>query len=484
MKVHFLYIVLIICTISLSASAQSRQQLKNDSVFVLVKKYFNERQAESIYGLAGEKFKKALSADAFKDVATRQLFPAGPIRESSLISFLNNKMSTYKLVFDTGVLQLLMTLDNDDKLELFLFKPYKEEAPDKLKPVATSNLMRSVTDKKVDTAARDYIQKANTVGLSIGVLKDGVIHTYNYGETTLGNGKLPTANNLFEIGSITKTFTATLLAYYVNEGKVKLTDPITKYLPDSVAANSTLENVTLLTLSNHTSGLPRLPDNFEFHSSDPLNPYKDYNIEYLYSYLKGCKLNSKPGETYAYSNLAAGLLGAILEQVSGKSFAQMVDEIICTPLGMKSTVQHLSPELKQRFVTVYNEDGKATPAWDFDVLAPCGSLKSTVNDLLIYAKANMALTNTDLSKAIELTHQVTKAIELTHQVTFDKNIKLGLGWHIIKVEGVEYYFHNGGTGGSSSFLAFNPEKRLAVVILSNSEASVDIVGASILKKIQ
>ncbi len=130
------------------ASAQSKQQLKNDSVFVLVKKYFNERQAESIYDLAGEKFKKALSAEAFKDVATRQLFPAGPIRESSLISFLNNKMSTYKLVFDTGVLQLLMTLDNDDKLELFLFKPYKEEAPEKLKPVATSNLMRSVTDKK------------------------------------------------------------------------------------------------------------------------------------------------------------------------------------------------------------------------------------------------------------------------------------------------------------------------------------------------
>ena len=98
--------------------------------------------------------------------------------------------------------------------------------------------MRTLTDKKVDTAARNYIQKGNTVGLSIGILRKGVTHIYNYGETADGNKTMPDADNLFEIGSITKTFTATLLAYYVNEGKVKLTDPITKYLPDSVAANT------------------------------------------------------------------------------------------------------------------------------------------------------------------------------------------------------------------------------------------------------
>ncbi|MDB5145181.1 MAG: beta-lactamase family protein, partial [Mucilaginibacter sp.] len=96
-------IVVIICIHSLSASAQSQQQLKNDSVFALVKKYFNERQAESIYSLAGEQFRKQLSSDAFKDIADRQLFPIGPIRQSSLISFVNNKMSTYKLEFDSGM---------------------------------------------------------------------------------------------------------------------------------------------------------------------------------------------------------------------------------------------------------------------------------------------------------------------------------------------------------------------------------------------
>jgi CubicO group peptidase (beta-lactamase class C family) len=467
-------IIVVFCLFSISASAQSRQQLKNDSVYTLIEKYFDERQAESIYDLAGEQFKKQFTLVTFKYVADHELFPLGPIRQSSLISFVNNNLSTYKLTFDAGAMQLLIKLDNDNKLDYFLFKPDKEEVADKLKPEHTSNLLRTLTDKKVDTAARDYIQKGNTVGLSIGILRKGVTHIYNYGETADGNKTMPDADNLFEIGSITKTFTATLLACYVNEGKVKLTDPITKYLPDSVAANTNLKNITLVMLSNHTSGLPQLPDNFENHSSDPFDPYMDYNKQHLFSYLKDCKPNGKPGETYAYSNLAVGLLGAILEQVSGKSFEQMVEEIICKPLNMQSTVQHLTPALKPRMVTEYNENGKATPAWDFNVLAACGSLKSSVNDMLIYAGANMTPDDSKLSKAFEL----------AHQVTFDKDTKLGLGWHIIVVNSVDYYFHNGGTFGSSSFLAFNPEKKLAVIVLSNSAKSTDNLGVDLIKKLQ
>jgi len=181
---HFAIITL--CLFSVSVSAQSLQQRRNDSVFTLVYKYFNERQAESIYELAGEGFKKQLSAETFKYAADQQLFPLGPIRQSSLISFQDNKLSTYKLDFNTGSLQLLLALDKNDKLDLLLFKPYKEATADKLKPVHTSNLMRTLTDKRVDSAARDYIQKGNTVGLSIGIIRNGVVHTYNYGETAAG----------------------------------------------------------------------------------------------------------------------------------------------------------------------------------------------------------------------------------------------------------------------------------------------------------
>ncbi|HEY8999905.1 MAG TPA: serine hydrolase domain-containing protein [Mucilaginibacter sp.] len=472
-KIQFIGSILVLF-LSITASAQSLQQRKNDSVFTLVYKYFNERQAESIYELAGEGFKKQLSAETFKYVADQELFPLGPIRQSSLISFQDNKLSTYKLDFDSGSLQLLLALDKDDKLDLLLFKPYKEVAADKLKPAHTSNLMRTLTDKRVDSAARNYIQKGNTVGLSIGIIHNGVVHTYNYGETAAGNNQLPETNSIYEIGSITKTFTATLLAYYANEGKLKLTDPITKYLPDSVSSNKELEGITLEMLSNHTSGLSRLPDNFEFHSSDPYDPYKDYTKKHLYEYLKTCKLSSKPGETYAYSNFGVGLLGSILEQISGKTFEEMIKEVICTPLGMQNTEQHLTIAQRPRFVTVYNEDGKATSPWTFQVLAACGALRSTVEDMLLYMKANMASTQTELSKAIEL----------THQITYNKDIKLGLGWHVIVVNGVEYYFHDGATYGCSSFMAFNIQKKLGVVVLSNSAISTNDLGVSLIKKLQ
>jgi CubicO group peptidase (beta-lactamase class C family) len=454
--------------------AQSRQQQKVDSVFKEIKKYFNLKNADAIYNMAGNDFQKELSIDAFSDVANKQLFPLGQIKEATLVSFVNNSTATYKLKFDTITLQLLMSLDERDKLQLFLFHPYEAPIGDKTALVPSLNPLISETDKKVDAAARIYIQKANTAGLCIGIINNGKIITYSYGETVKGNNKLPNADNFFEIGSITKTFTATLLAYYVNEGRVKLTDPITKYLPDSVTANPQLKSITLLNLSNHTSGLARLPDNLIDHATDALNPYKDYSKQLLYDYLKTCKLNSKPGERYEYSNLAVGLLGSILESISGKSFEQMTEDIICKPLGMLSTGQFLNPLLSPRFVQVYNEGGQPTPPWDFDVLAPCGALRSTLNDMLIYAGINLH----------PGTDQLSKAITLTHQITFKKDVKIGLAWHIITVNGIDYYFHNGGTNGSSSFLAFNTEKNIAVVILSNAAESTDTLGTDILKKLQ
>ena len=329
-------------------------------------------------------------------------------------------------------------------------------------------------DKQVDEIARPYIQKTNTVGLSIGIIKNGQMSVYNYGETARGNNQLPTANTIFEIGSITKTFTATLLSFYANEGKVKLTDLITKYLPDSVKANPALNGITLLQLSNHTSGLARIPENLQFDSAGAANPYKSYSKRLLYSYLKKCKLNSNPGERYAYSNLGFGLLGTILSQVSGKTFDQMVQEVICNPLGMKNTAQHLSSIQQPRLAKVYSQYGEATVPWDFDALAALGALRSTLNDMLIYAKVNMN----------DGADRLAKAFGQTHEVTYSKDTKIALGWHIITVDGVEYIFHNGSTYGSSSFLAFNADNKLAVVVLSNSAESTDAIGTGLIKKLQ
>src|SRR4051812_38656768 len=112
---RFLYIGIILTMAFPAARAQSRQQVKTDSVFALVQKFFNAKQADSLYTLGGDQFKKALTPEGFRSVANQQLFPMGDIKGSSLINFVNNKVSTYKLIFGTVTLQLQMSLDQDNK---------------------------------------------------------------------------------------------------------------------------------------------------------------------------------------------------------------------------------------------------------------------------------------------------------------------------------------------------------------------------------
>src|SRR5580704_1890340 len=118
--------ILLLSIMASISSAQSRQQQKVDSMFLQVKKYFNLKNADAIYNMAGDDFQRELTIDAFSDVANKQLFPLGEIKESSLVNFVNNSIATYKLKFDAITLQLLMSLDNHDKLEMFLFQQYVE----------------------------------------------------------------------------------------------------------------------------------------------------------------------------------------------------------------------------------------------------------------------------------------------------------------------------------------------------------------------
>lgn len=471
-----LNLFLAFCFITQVMCAQSIRQQKADSVFRLLRKYLELKDIDKLYALTGNTFRTMVPPDAFHNIATQQLFPLGGMIDTDFESFVNDKTATYKVQFNGVTMEIILSLDDKDKLDGLLFRPYQPAPPDKLMVVPTSNPLKTPLDKMVDAAATKYINRANTVGLCIGVIKNGQINIYGYGETIKGGKHLPDAETIFEIGSITKTFTATILAIYVNQGKLKLSDPMIKFLPDSVAINPALKDITLVNLINHTSGLPSVPSNLALQSGyDKADPYKNYNKQLLFDWLKNVKLLNPPGAHYAYSNAAVGLLGVILEKLSGKPYEQLVSEMICAPLGMKSTVQHLYPMMVNRSTALYTEAGEQTPPWDFDALAACGALRSDMNDLILYAKANL---NDDRQDA------VSKALKLTHQITFDQQPNIGLAWHIILVEGVPYYFHNGGTYGSSSFLAFNKEKNLAVICLSNAETSTDNLGVELLKLLQ
>jgi CubicO group peptidase (beta-lactamase class C family) len=467
----FRVIILLLSFTSLKTFAQSGPQQKHDSVFLLLKKYINDGNTNLIYTLASEQYKIDVSESILDAFFQKEIYSLGQIKQSSFIN-LKGDTSSYKLIFESRKFEFSFALDKNNRFTFLSFTPFKAVITNKAVPVATSNPLKSILDKQIDSVARIYIQKSNTVGLSIGILKEGKIHTYNYGETEKAKGKLPDEHTVFEIGSITKTFTAAILAYYVNEGKISLSDPITKYLPDSVAVNPELQKIKILNLSNHTSGLASLPDNFFNKSTDLLNPYKNYTEGMFFADLKKSKLKSVPGEVYAYSNQAVGLLGIILERISGRTFEQLVKQVITGPLKMNNTLQHLPPVLADRTVKVYNADSDETSKWDFDALTACGSLRSTVSDLLIYAKNNIQSEYPDLSKSFNL----------THETTFPKGPVVGLGWHLSMINGNKNYWHMGGTGGSSSFLIFNIKKNIAVVVLSNAAVDTDAVGMNILKK--
>ena len=473
MKLFFRSFLLSIAGLFMMNSYSSAQGAKemNETVFAEVKTLINSKKPDALYALLNDDFKAKFNKETFTGILNTNLYPLGAIKEYTFISF-SDGVSAYKAVCNSAVLEFKIGTDPTGKIAHLRFLPYKEPATEKTFTVASSNPLVTALDKHVDAKARPYINKVNTVGLCIGIIKDNAATIYGYGETVKRNKKIPDAYSIFEIGSVTKTFTATLLAYYVSEGKVALSDPITKYLPDYVTANMELKAITLEMLSNHTSGLPRIPDNLLGGNTDMLNPYKSYDEKMLFSYLKNCKLQSEAGTQYAYSNLAAGLLGVILEHISGTTYEQMVIDIICKPLGMVNTKQHLNTDQIQ--AAVYNEKGEQVVMWDMDALAGAGALRSTVHDMLKYVQANMNEDNSSLSKAIQL----------THKVTYHKEMSVGLGWHLDEISGTTYYWHNGGTGGSRSFVAFMPDKKIAVVVLSNCAEDADDVGKSILKGLQ
>jgi len=460
-----------------SAIAQEEESGRqiNQAVFNKIEYHFNQQETDSIYALAGSKFKQSLSLQAFQTVMTQQLYPLGQIQSAELQSY-ERRTGIYKLDFLSTPLQVVLELDSLHRIETFLFQPYAgDPIPEKTEAPLSSNTAASKLDRYIDSVALAYSRKGHTHALAIGVVHAGKTSGYYYGETEKGNKQLPDENTLFEIGSISKTFTATLLAYLAQTQQLGIDDPITDYLPDSVAANPDLRHITLKQLANHTSGLPRMPNNINTTSAaHPLDPYKDYTKEQLYGFLTSYKADIPPDSTYVYSNLGYGLLGDILSSSYGKQYNEMVLEIICQPLGLSNTTEHPDPDT-QYVAKGYNEKGQETPLWTFDAFAAHGSLKSTVRDLLAYAKAHFKMPETDLEHA--LAH--------TRQFTFfnPPDTDIGLAWHMNLVGDELIYWHNGGTFGSSSYMALTPDKKIAIVVLSNTAESVDSVGLAILNHI-
>lgn len=280
------------------------------------------------------------------------------------------------------------------------------------------------------------------------------------------------ATGVFEIGSITKVFTTSILEDMVERGEVKLDDPVAKYLPRSVRVPARGERqITLLDLATQSSGLPRMPANFS--PRDSLNPYADYSVQQMYEFLSGYQLTRDIGAEYEYSNLGMGLLGHALALKAGMSYEELVRRRILTPLGMTQTAISLTPAMRAKLAPGHNGEGSAVPNWDLPTLAGAGALRSNASDMLTFLKANVDSMATPLSRTF-------KHAQAERRETSTPALKIGLGWHILARPAGNVIWHNGGTGGYRTFIGFDAIRRLGVVVLSNLDASVDDIGFHLL----
>ena len=255
----------------------------------------------------------------------------------------------------------------------------------------------------------------------------------------------------FEIGSITKVFTALAAQRLVEAQHLAWDTAIDATLADVDFAAADVARITPRELATHTSGLPPLPDNMPM--SDPLDPYGDYVRRMLVAYLEYFEPD-RLEKAYAYSNLGAGLLGELASVAAGQPYDRVLEERVLAPLGMTDTTAGMPPDacMVRGF-----SDGATMPNWDgFDALAGAGALVSTLADMLTFVRANFG-ENDDLAAALDAIREP------------QPNGETALGWHLRDhPDGDPVFWHNGGTGGYASYLAIRPEKQRAVVLLSAS----------------
>lgn len=315
--------------------------------------------------------------------------------------------------------------------------------------------MTSSISNNIRAAVQNLVDGGYANSIIVGILKEGRIEYYGYGPLVKGKTD---ENTIFEIGSLTKIFTTLLLADMVKNGELALDDPVECFLPVRIPSKNG-KKITLWHLATHTSGLPRMPDNFV--PSNWNNPYKDYTIENLYDFLSTYELTRAPGAQYEYSNLGIGLLGHILSLRSNLSYEDLVKERICNELDLEDTAITLTQEQKTRLAKTRIDDIEISN-WDFDVLAGCGALRSTAKDMLKFLLAEMGIMKSRLSLAMEFTQEPQFLVEETQDM-------IGIGW-FIPSKNPKIRYHSGATAGYSSFVGFDREKKTAVVVLLSGES--------------
>lgn len=328
---------------------------------------------------------------------------------------------------------------------------------------------------QVDQAAERLARRR--VGVVVAAGPPGDTHVAARGDT--GRGEAPDAHTLFEIGSITKTFTTLLLADGVVRGRWRLDTPVRELLPAGVEVPSRDgEQITLQHLATHTSGLPRSPARLGLRENlaylrRGTDPYADLTEQDVLDGLGGVRLRRAPGRgTPAYSNLGAGLLGIALATATGTDFGTLVRDRICASLGLSDTATDdlLTAEQRRRSAVGHRSRGRPADPWPLPGIPGAGALRSTATDLMRYLAAQLDPSRTALADAIRLTHATPPG----------GPTQMGLGWHRA---GSGVLWHNGGTGGFRSIAVVDHLGGVAATTLVNQTRGADMTTFRLLRRL-
>lgn len=325
-------------------------------------------------------------------------------------------------------------------------------------PVALANLKPVLDREFAPLLNHGVLAKSTGGGVAIGVLDHRQSRVFAYGTAQ--------PDSLFEIGSITKTFTGLLLAQMVVQKQVSLDAPVRSLLPAGLVPKPDGSEITLLDLATQHSGLPRLPDNL--HPADPSDPYADYDARRLTDFLRTHGLARPPDAKFLYSNLGFGLLGYALACRAAVPYAQLVTAEITGPLRMPDTVITLSAAQQKRLLQGHSASNDAVHVWNLNAIAGAGGLKSSALDMLAYLNASLhpqevaskAPANSPLAS-------LPAALALDHQLRAEglPGNKIALAWFFDQQ--TRAFWHDGGTAGYTSRASFNPDEDRAIVVLYN-----------------
>ena len=338
------------------------------------------------------------------------------------------------------------------------FNKTPSDAPVPTAPTATQAAPVTLPElkSKLDAELKPLVENpalagASGIGVAIGVFERGEQRVLTYG--------VAKEDSLFEIGSITKTFTGLILSEMAVDKKVSLDTPVRELLPPGTVAKPAGPEITLLSLATHHSGMARMPDNF--HPADPANPYTDYTETDLYEYIAKTGLALKPDAKFQYSNVGMGLLGDALAHKAAENYSDLLKQDVLGPLHMEHTFIVLPPAEQGNFLAGHNGMDKPVHAWDQDAMAPAGGIRSDVRDMLKYVATQLHPPPGTVAQAVELQHELRADMD---------GAKIAINWMFDPRDA--NYEHGGGTGGFTSYAFFNTKEDVAGVVLVNRSSGL------------